>query len=119
MKKILNLSWVKIAEICGFSSDSSARNSYHNGSKVFIFGAYVANDYERKIISYFQDLKKKGNIESLSSYVNTFKIMNCLNCNEEVTENQLILHNEKCPHCQWEHDGDVLAGTDIYAEDFE
>ena len=122
MKKILNnLSWAKIAEICGFSSASSARNSYHNNSKVFIFGAYVARHYEAMILSYFQELKKTGDIETISNYITKFNIMQCMNpeCGKEVTENQLLLNNDKCPHCGWEHDKDELEGTDIYAEDFE
>lgn len=115
MKRILNLSWAEIAEICGFSSSASARNSYHNGSKIFKFGAYVARHYEAIIISYFQELKKHGNIESISQFKEQFKIMKCLNpkCEKEVTENELLLNNDRCPHCDWEHDRDILEDTDI------
>ena len=104
MKRILNLSWAEIAEICGFSSSSSARNSYHNRSKIFKFGKVVVLHYNNQILELYKSLKKTGNIETISLLITKFKIMKCLNCGTEITGEQLELNDDCCPKCGYEHD---------------
>lgn len=98
------MSWKEIAAIIGFSNAASARNAYHNGSKVFIFGKYIANFYEERIIAFFTEIQKKADIETIANIKAYFGIMTCENCSQVITENQLVINSDKCPHCGHEYD---------------
>lgn len=111
------MKWAELSKYAGFSNGVSMRNAFSKkGNKVFNFGLFVSKYYEQKIINFYENLPD-GEFKAL--FKKEFKVIKCLNCEKEVTENELLANNDCCPHCNWEHDGDIFAGTNIYAEDLE